>query len=30
MHRPFSNDFRAEGTENALGIPGYGVKGMRV
>lgn len=29
-HSIANSDFRAEGTENALGILGYGVKGMRV
>ncbi|MGC2047847.1 MAG: murein L,D-transpeptidase [Gallionella sp.] len=29
-HSVTNLDFRAEGTENALGILGYGVKGMRV
>lgn len=29
-HTVANLDFRAEGTENALGILGYGVKGMRV
>ena len=30
VHTVANLDFRAEGTENALGILGYGVKGMRV
>lgn len=29
-HSVANPDFRAEGTENALGILGYGIKGMRV